>query len=127
MSVVLSVQKNDTSAKPTRYYSKKQETSVASAINGKVQVNSGATDFKKGDVYNDLFLVECKTKVKTSDSISIKKDWVVKNNHERAFMGKPYSALAFSFGPNETNYYVIDEDMFKYLNEKLREDIDKLK
>lgn len=27
-------------------------------------------------------------------------------------MGKPYSALVFNFGPNQENYYIIDEDLF---------------
>ena len=37
-------------------------------------------------------------------------------------MGKKYSAVAFNFGPNEPNYYVIDEylfqDLLEYLNSK---------
>ena len=35
-----------------------------------------------------------------------------KNKEESIFDGKPYSAVAFNFGPDEPNYYIIDEDLF---------------
>lgn len=57
-------------------------------------------------------LLECKTKTSPSESISIKKEWLVKNESERIFMGKKYSAIAFNFGPDENNYYIIDEFLF---------------
>ena len=44
--------------------------------------------------------------------MSIKKDWLEKNAKEALFMGKPYSVLAFSFGPDEKNYYILDENLF---------------
>lgn len=34
-------------------------------------------------------------------------------------MGKKYHALAFNFGPNEDNNYIIDEYLFKELIEYL--------
>ena len=101
--------------KPTRFYSKKQENSVASALNGSRTLNSGATPFQKGDVTTDKFLLECKTKTKNSDSISIKKSWFTKNIEEALFMGKEHSAIVFNFGPDEKNYYIIDELLFKKL------------
>ena len=99
--------------KPTRYYSNKQEKSIASAVGGKQTPNSGATPWKKGDVLTDKWLLEAKTKTKDSDSISIKKEWFEKNKHEMIFMGKDYSAIIFSFGPNQPNYYIIDEQTFQ--------------
>lgn len=111
--------KIDTEDKPTRYFSKIQEKAVAKKLNGRVQPNSGATAFAKGDVRLDdsSFLIECKTKTTPSDSMSIKKSWLEKNMHEALFLGKQYNALAFNFGPNEKNYYVIDEDtMFLLIN-----------
>lgn len=101
--------------KPTRSYSKKQEDYVASKFSGKRTVNSGATPFQKGDVILDKCLLECKTKTTSSESMSIKKEWLEKNEKEALFMGKPYSALAFNFGPNEKNYYIIDEYLFEML------------
>lgn len=108
--------------KPTRYFSKKQETAVANTVNGKRTKNSGATAFSKGDVNSDLFLIECKTKTQPSEQITIHKEWLDKNLKEALFMGKPYSALAFSFGPGEENHYIIDEDLFIKLCEVLKDE-----
>lgn len=107
-------------AKPTRYYSSKQEKSVAEAVSGKQTANSGATMFQKGDVVNDLFLIECKTKTKSCDSITVHKEWIEKNRDESIFMNKEYSAVAINFGPDEENYYIIDENLFNLLIEYLR-------
>lgn len=111
---------------PTRYYSKKQEESVAKATGGRRSKNSGATMFDKSDVSTDKFNLECKTKTSHSESISIKKEWFVKNKEEAMFMGKPYSAVVFNFGPDEENHYIIDEYLFlellAHLN-SLEEDI----
>lgn len=101
--------------KPTRSYSKAQETDVAKKLNGKCTPNSGATPFQPGDVALDQVLLECKTKVTDSDSITIKKEWLQKIDKEALFSGKPYFALAFNFGPNQSNYYVIDEFLFQTL------------
>lgn len=54
-----------------------------------------------------------------SKSISLKKEWFEKNKQEAVFIGKPFSALVFNFGPNEENHYVIDEDLFMKLLEVL--------
>lgn len=103
----------------TRYYSNKQEKQVAKAIGGKQVVNSGATEFRKGDVQSDLFLIECKTTVKKSKSFSIKEDWLLKNKEEAFAMNKSYSILAFNFGPDEKSYYILDEKTFKKVMELL--------
>lgn len=108
--------------KPTRHYSNIQETKVAKTFNGKKTVNSGATLFQKGDILLDDVLIECKTKTSDSQSISIKKDWIDKNEKEALFMGKPYSALAISFGPNSKNYYIVSEEMMDILLGKIRRD-----
>lgn len=110
--------------KPTRYYSSKQETAVAKAVNGKKTLNSGATPFSKGDVLADKVLLECKTKTSDSESMAIKKEWLEKNEKEALFMGKPYNALAFNFGPGQKNYYVIDEYMFQLLLEVINNSVD---
>lgn len=100
---------------PTRYYSKKQENTVAKAVSGKVQKNSGATAFDKGDVVTsgkNSFLLECKTKTTASESISIKKEWFEKNRQECLLTGTPHQAVVFNFGPDEENHYIIDEYLF---------------
>lgn len=119
-----SIDKLDNTNKPTRYYSSKQEKAVAKATGSKVVVNSGATMWKKGDVSNDdlSILIECKTKTSDSKSFTIKKEWLDKNLQESIFMGKDYSILAFNFGPNKQNYYVLDEltfqEFLKYLEKR---------
>lgn len=100
---------------PTRYYSKKQEDSIAKKLGGQRVKNSGATAWQKGDIYLDKWLLEAKTKTASSKSISIQKEWLEKNVKEALFMGKPYTALAFNFGPSEDNYYIIDEELFETL------------
>ena len=99
----------------TRYYSDRQEKQVVKNTHGMQTKNSGATPFQKGDVMTDKFLIECKTKTHPSESMSIKKEWLEKNLKEALFMGKEYNALAFNFGPNQPNYYIIDENLFKEL------------
>ena len=105
--------------KATRYFSGKQERNIAKALNGKLVSNSGASDFVAGDVTTDLFLIEAKTCVENKKSFSIKKEWLEKNEEEKFEMGKSYSALAFNFGPDSENYYVINEKLFKLLNDLL--------
>lgn len=107
--------------KPTRYFSKKQENQVAEAVNGTRTKNSGATMFGgKSDVYIDgLFNIECKTKTTASKQITIHKEWLEKLVKESLFDGHPYSSLAFNFGPNEQNYYIINEELFTVLVEYL--------
>ena len=121
MKVGLREREREGEKKPTRYYSKKQETKVAKDLGGNTTPNSGATMFRKGDVeLGNNFLVECKTKTSHSESISIKKEWLEKNRREALFMGKHYSALVFNFGPNEKNYVILDQDTFDELLEKLK-------
>ena len=107
---------------PTRSYSKKQESKVAKDIGGKRTLNSGATPWQPGDVTLDsLFLIECKTKMTDSKSITIHKDWLIKNLEESIFSGKEYNALAFNFGPDQKMYYIIDENLFLELLDYLKE------
>jgi hypothetical protein len=107
---------------PTRYYSKKQEDAIAKKLGGQRVKNSGATAWQKGDVHLDKWLLEAKTKTASSKSMSIQKEWLEKNVKEALFQGKPYTALAFNFGPNEKNYYIIDEELFETLVEILDEE-----
>lgn len=103
----------------TRYFSNKQEKRVAKRIGGRQTANSGATPFSKGDVTTDTWLIEAKTKTSPSQSISIKREWLEKNEEEAFAMGKMHNALAFSFGDihNDKDYYIISEDEFKRLLE----------
>lgn len=114
--------KSEEGKNPTRYYSHKQETAVAKATGGKLTPNSGATMFGgKSDVaIPNLFSIECKTKTTSADSITIKKAWIEKLKAEALFDNHPYQALTFNFGPDQTNYYIIDEYLFQDLIEYLK-------
>ena len=108
--------------KPTRYYSKRQENRVAKELNGKRTANSGATNFQKGDVNLDNWLIECKTATTEKKSFSIKHEWLDKNKEEAFAMRKDYNALCFDFGDNGSRYYIIDEKTFKQVVELMKED-----
>ena len=99
--------------RPTRFYSNRQEKAVAKVIKGKQTANSGATEFKKGDVTTEDWLIECKTATTEKASFSIKRDWLDKNKEEAFAMNKSYNALCFDFGDNGSRYYIIDEKTFK--------------
>lgn len=121
MKLGMAVRKTE-NKKPTRYYSKKQEDTIAKNLGGQRVKNSGATMFAKSDVLLENFCIEAKTKTSPSQSISIKKEWLEKTAEESLMMAKPYSALAFNFGPGEKNYYIIDEYLFELLLDKLDKD-----
>jgi hypothetical protein len=104
----------------TRYYSSKQERAIAKLLDGQCTSNSGASRFNAGDVLAGDFLIECKTCIQPKQSFSIRKEWLEKNEHERMDMQKPYSALAFSFGEDEPNYFIVNEKTFKLLYETLQ-------
>ena len=110
----------------TRYFSNKQEKEVAKMLGGNQTPNSGATGFVKGDVILDnLMLIECKTKTKESNSFSIDRNWIEKNELERKEMQLPYSCLAIKFNPDDNyneNYFVISSKLMKMLVEHLREE-----
>ena len=99
----------------TRKFSSKQEKIVAKSLKGKVQPNSGATPFMKGDVILDDWLIECKTQMSDKKTITIKKEWLDKLEEERFAMRKPDMALVFNFGPGQENYYIITEKAFKQM------------
>ena len=97
----------------TRFFSHKQEKQIAKAVGGKLQANSGATLFSKGDIKTDDWLFEAKTCMKEQEQFTIKREWLEKLKQESFAMHKEYSALVFNFGPGTHNYYVLDEKIMK--------------
>lgn len=109
----------------TRFFSSKQEQSIKKSLkdnNARCTISSGSTSFDKGDVLTDKFIIEAKTKMTSSNSISIKKEWFSTLKQEMIGMNKYYSAIAFNFGPKEPIHYIIDSVLFKVLIDKLEED-----
>ena len=118
--------KDDGKKKPTRYYSDKQEKSIAKAVGGRQTANSGATAYSKGDVTEGNrtgWLLEAKTCMKDQKSFTMQEEWFIKNRSESIFMKKDYSAVVFNFGPDKPNYYCIDENTFLEMKEALEEKI----
>ena len=113
--------RDDGKKKPTRYYSDKQEKSIAKAIGAKQTKNSGATAYQKGDVLDDNWLIEAKTCTKDQKSFSMQEEWFDKNKSESIFMKKDYTAVVFNFGPGKRNYYCVDESTFLEMKEALEE------
>lgn len=108
--------------KSTKYYSDKQEKAVAKSLKGRQVGGSGASAFSKGDVSLGHILIECKTSMTEKSSYSVKKEVLEKAHREALSMRKFFSVLAFNFGPNSDNYYVIDENTMKFLVEKVEEE-----
>lgn len=107
----------------TRYFSDIHESSVARALGGTKVANSGAGKFSGGDVIQKdaSLLIECKTVMTEKQSVSVKKDWLVKNKEEAFSKRLDNNCLCINFGPGTPNYYVIDEKLMKFLVEKLEE------
>ena len=110
----------------TRYFSTIHEESVAKALGGMRNSSSGSGHFRKGDVVckKSSMLAECKTAMEDKNSFSIKKEWIDKNKEETFAMRLDNSCIAFNFGPNQPNHYVINENLMKFLVEKLEEEYD---
>ena len=99
----------------TRFYSKLQENKVAQILGGKTTPNSGATKYIKGDVISKYWLLECKTCMTNKKSFAIRKEWLNGIKEEAKQQGKMNYALAFNFGPDQENYYILTEKKFKEL------------
>jgi hypothetical protein len=108
----------------TRWFSDIQEKSVCKLLGSQQVSNSGAGSFRKGDCVHRSasLLIECKTVVTEKESVSIKKEWLTKNKEEAFTQRLSNGVIAFNFGPNQPNYFVIDEKMMKFLTEKLEEE-----
>lgn len=86
---------------------------------GKQVIGSGSTPFLKGDVITEDFFIECKTKVKPSSQITVKKEWLEKAREQAYQMRKPDYILALSFG-DATDYYLITPQLFHDLYDRAK-------
>lgn len=108
--------------KSTKYYSNKQEKNVAKVLGGRQVAGSGASIYSLGDVSLNKVLIECKTSTTEKGSYSVKREILEKISKEAKIMHKFFSILAFNFGPDTENYYVIDEETMKFLIDKINEE-----
>ena len=110
----------------TRYYSNKQEQSVCKALGGIQTSNSGAAKFSAGDVIvkDASMLIECKCSMTEKQSISLKKEWFIKNKEEAFVTRLTNNCVCVNFGPDTDNIYCINEKLMRFLVEKLSDEID---
>ena len=109
--------------KPTRYYSKRQESRVGKDLGLRVQSNSGATAFQKGDLKDEHILVECKTITRAQKQRTIEKEWLTKLNEEQISMRKDLSALVFDFGDGD-DYVILSKRDFQNLYTAWKKEIE---
>lgn len=105
----------------TRKFSSLQEKQIAKKLGGKVQPNSGAANFVAGDVKLEFMLIDAKTVITPKKSVAIREEWFDKIKYEAFSMGKEMSCIAFNYGPNKPNYYVVNEKDFMQLLETYKE------
>lgn len=105
----------------TRYYSALQEKELADILDMRQQVNSGATTFDKGDVYDEDILLDAKTTIKAQGSFSLKEDWFQKVKEEAFAMGKMFSGIAIRFSPRGKDYIALPVEDFKTFYEAWKE------
>lgn len=114
--------------KSTVKVSSKQEKAVASYLDMDVVPRSGASIYKKGDVADPHFLIDCKTTMEPKASYSIKKDVLAKADKERFEDRKPFYGLVFDFGESKNigkdTFIVLDLDTFKEMYEAYKEKLE---
>lgn len=96
--------------KTTRERSSKQESRIASEINGRTTINSGAT-FGENDVVNDFMEVEAKTTIHDSFSLKLADFRKLK---KKAKVNK-IPALVIDFESSKDSLAVIPYDDLIYL------------
>lgn len=106
-----------------RRISQIQEKRIANNIGGKTVSNSGATKFNKGDVETLEWLIEAKTKAKSSRSMSVQREWMEEIKKEALSQRKPYHAVAISFD-NKKDYFILEDSFFYRLVDMLEQESD---
>lgn len=107
----------------TRYYSDIQEKAVAKKLGMRQQVNSGATLFKKGDIYDDYSLLDAKTVMSDQQSVSLKKEWFDKIKEEAFAMGKYLTGIVFRFEVSGKDYIAVPIDQYRDMYECYKENV----
>ena len=115
----------NTNKESTRYFSDKHEKSICKVLHAVQQPNSGAGNWRKGDVVQKAasMLIEAKCSMSEKQSFSVKKDWIIKNREEKFAQRLYNSCICFNFEPDGENFYIIDEKLMKFLINELIDDI----
>ena len=111
---------------------KKKPPAPQKIYDAKRQVNSGATWHSKGDIITADYLMECKERgtinARGEKTISIPKEWLLKQEREAIQENRPYWLLPFHYKGDDTIYVIkpFDQEIDMYheirrLKEKLRD------
>ena len=101
-----------------------QEKNVSEYLGMKLTPRSGGTIYKKGDVTDATFLLDCKTVMSPKESYSIKKEVLEKADKERFEDRKQYYGIVFDFGNpkniGKDTFVVVPLETFKALYDAYR-------
>ena len=97
--------------------SSEQESYVAKYLDAWRTPRSGGGLSRKGDVYDEYSLFECKTYMERRESFTVKKEWLEKLDRERSEDRKALGILVINFGGNgnEDNHVVMKLEDFEAL------------
>ena len=95
-----------------RKIASKQDKLVARQTGFSIQVNSGAVAGRKGDLYDDNMLLETKTIDCPRQQFTLHESWFDKLDAQAFSMGKPLSAIVFSFGKTQQYVACTSEQFF---------------
>lgn len=103
-------------------------------VDARRQANSGALWYAKGDIKTQDYLMECKERgtinARGEKSISIPKDWLLKQELEAFQENRPYWVIPFRYKNDDSIYLVksFDQEIEMYQQMRiLREENEKLK
>lgn len=103
-------------------------------VDAKRQANSGALWYAKGDIKTQDYLMECKERgtinARGEKTISIPKDWLLKQEQEAFQENRPYWVIPFRYKNDDSIYLVksFDQEIEMYQElRKLREEVTVLK
>ncbi|MES9681690.1 hypothetical protein ABWK22_01995 [Gottfriedia acidiceleris] len=109
-------------------------TKNKTVVDAKRQANSGALWYAKGDIKTQDYLMECKERgtinARGEKTISIPKDWLLKQELEAFQENRPYWVIPFRYKNDDSIYLVksFDQEIEMYQEmRRLREENEKLK
>lgn len=118
---------------PSYYKPTKRKPVLSKKVyDAKRQVNSGAVWHSKGDIITEDYLMECKERgtvnARGEKTISIPKEWLVKQEKEAMQENRPYWLLPFHYKGDDTIYVIkpFDQELEAYHEiRRLREELRK--
>jgi hypothetical protein len=92
-----------------------QDKRVSKLTGLKIQINSGAVNGRKGDLYGKHILVETKTSSQPKKTISVKRLWLDEISSKAFSMGKRFWALVIGDELTKEDFVIMPLDLFDTL------------